>query len=273
MNRIPLMSCIAVSVLMLSACSTMQMGSTAASTEATGSAAGSTSQGANSALQHCASPLGTVEIYEHTNDPWYYTLTNQYHLPSVTPLIKLIVQQSNCFMIVTRGQGLAASMQERTLAQSGELRNNSNFHNGQLVAADYTMVPSVNISNRNAGGLGAIIGELSPVAGLFAAGVHAKDADTTLLLDDNRSAVQVAAATGSARNFDFSGFGALFGGFVGGGLGAYENTAQGKVIVAAFVNAYNNLVVAVRNYHAQHIQGGAGTGGKLNVQGQTPPPY
>jgi hypothetical protein len=80
----------------------------------------------------------------------------------------------------------------------------------------------------------------------------------------------VAAATGSARNFDFSGFGALFGGFVGGGVGAYENTAQGKVIVAAFVNAYNNLVIAVRNYRAQHIQGGPGTGGSLKVQGESP---
>ena len=267
MNRILPMSCIAVSVLLLSACSTMQMGSTAASTEATGSAAGATSQGANSALQHCAAPLGTVEIYEHTNDPWYYTLTHQYNLPSVTPLINLIVQQSNCFMVVTRGSGLNASMRERQLEQAGELRNNSNFHKGQLVAADYTIVPSVNISNRNAGGFGAIIGEISPIAGFLAAGVHAKDADTTLLMDDNRSGVQVAAATGSARNFDFSGFGALFGGFAGVGLGAYENTAQGKVVVAAFVNAYNNLVVAVRNYHAQHIQGGPGTGGELKVQG------
>ncbi len=258
----------------LGACSMMQMGSSGASTAATGSAAGASSQGANSSLQHCGRPLGTVEIYEHTNDPWYYTLTRQYNLPSVTPLIKLIVQQSNCFVVVDRGEGLNASMQERQLEASGELRQSSDFHKGQMVAADYTIVPSVNISNTNAGGLGGFLGEISPVAGFIAGNVHAKDASTSLIMDDNRSGVQMAAATGSARNFDFGGFGALFGGGMGAGLGAYRNTAQGKVVVAAFVDAYNNLVKSVRNYRAQYIKGGLGTGGKLKVQGQqsSPPP-
>ena len=42
---------------------------------------------------------------------------------------------------------------------------------------------------------------------------------------------------------------------------------EGKVIVAAFTDSYNNIVRAVRNYKAQEVQGGLGTGGGLGVQG------
>ncbi|MQM32197.1 MAG: peptidoglycan-binding protein, partial [Candidatus Accumulibacter phosphatis] len=38
-------------------------------------------------------------------------------------------------------------------------------------------------------------------------------------------------------------------------------------IVAAFTDSYNNLVRAVKNYQAQEVKGGLGTGGNLGVQG------
>lgn len=256
--------------LTISACATMQMGGD--NTVATGSAAGASSQNANTQLEHCASPLGTVALDEHTQDNWYYILTTQYQLPGTTPVLRLIIQQSNCFMVVDRGAGLNAAMQERQLQQAGELRQNSDYHKGQMVAADYTLVPSVTFSNNNAGGGAAALAGLIPgvgglVAGAAAGSMHSKSASTMLILDDNRSGVQVAAASGSAKNIDFGGFGALFGGTAAGGLGAYTNTAQGKVVVAAFVDSYNNLVKSVRNYKAQHIDGGPGTGGSLKVQG------
>lgn len=268
--KVSRLATIALLPLALSACATMQMGGD--NTVATGSAAGGSAQNANSQLVHCASPLGTVALDEHTQDNWYVILTSQYQLPGTTPVLRLIVQQSNCFMVVDRGAGLDAAMQERQLAQSGELRRGSNYHKGQMVSADYTIVPSVTFSNSNAGGGVAGLAGLIPgvgglLAGAAAGGVHAKSASTMLILDDNRSGVQVAAASGSAKNFDFGGFGAMFGGTAAGGLGAYTNTAQGKVVVAAFVDSYNNLVKSLRNYKAQHIDGGPGTGGKLHVQG------
>lgn len=91
-----------------------------------------------------------------------------------------------------------------------------------------------------------------------------------LTLVDNRSGVQVAAAEGSARNVDFGALGGVFGGAVGGVGGGYANTAEGKVIVAAFTDSYNNLVRAARNYQPQVIEGGPGTGGALGVQGSQP---
>ena len=42
---------------------------------------------------------------------------------------------------------------------------------------------------------------------------------------------------------------------------------EGKIIIAAFVDSYNQLVKAVRNYKAQTVKGGLGTGGTLGVQG------
>jgi hypothetical protein len=66
---------------------------------------------------------------------------------------------------------------------------------------------------------------------------------------------------------DFGAMGALFGGGAGGVGGGYANTAEGKVIVAAFTDSYNNMVRAVRNYKAQEVRGGLGTGGNLGVQG------
>jgi len=52
---------------------------------------------------------------------------------------------------------------------------------------------------------------------------------------------------------------------VGLGAGGYTNTAEGKVLVAAFTDSFNNMVRALRNYKAQEVKGGLGTGGSLKV--------
>ena len=55
-------------------------------------------------------------------------------------------------------------------------------------------------------------------------------------------------------------------------LGGYTNTAQGKVISAAFMDAFNQMVISLRNYKAQTVQGqGLGGGGRLGVDGAAPP--
>ena len=107
--------------------------------------------------------------------------------------------------------------------------------------------------------------------GAVAGGLKSNEASTTLILVDNRSSVQLAAAEGSAKNWDFNLAGGLLGSTAGGGLGGYTNTPEGKILTAAFMDSYNKLVRAVRNYRAQTVQGGLGTGGRLGVQGgQTP---
>ncbi len=242
-----------------------------ASTPATGAAGGSSSEGASSQLEHCNETLGTMAVVEDQTAPWYAGLA-QYKLGSTTPVLRMLIQQSNCFVVVERGRAMNNMMQERALDQSGELREGSSFGKGQIVAADYTMSPSINFSQKGTGGVGGAIGGLfGRVAGAVAGGVKSNEASTTLLLIDNRSGVQLAASEGSAKNFDFNLFGGMFGGGVGGGLGAYSNTPEGKILTAAFMDSYNKLVMAVRNYKAQTVKGGLGTGGRLGVQGgQTP---
>jgi hypothetical protein len=252
----------------MAGCSSMDTGNAGAKTEATGSAGGANSEGANSKLEHCDAPLGTIAVVEDTTKPWYGTLTGQYKLGSTTPVLKLLIQQSNCFVVVDRGRAMNNMMQERALSQSGELRADSNFGKGQLVSADYSLSPTITFSNNNAGGAGAVVGGLlGPIGAVVGGSLRSKEASTLLTLDDNRSGVQLAAAEGSAKNWDLAGMGGAFGGLAGGIAGGYTNTAEGKVIVAAFMDSYNGVVRAVRNYKPQSVAGGLGTGGNLAVQG------
>ncbi len=253
--------------LLLTGCmSSMNMGSSSAKTTATGSAGGANSQNANSQLQRCEQSLGTVTIYEDRDSDWYTVLTRDYRLTSTVPVIRLLAQQSNCFVIVERGKAFNQMMEERALMESGELRKNSNFKKGQMVAADYTITPSITFSSGNTGGVGAVVGALfGSLAGAVAGGFSTSDASTVLTLIENRSGVQLAAAEGSARNTDFAGLGGLFGGSAGGALGAYAKTPEGKVIVAAFTDSMNNLIDAVKNYKMQSVKGGLGAGGTMKV--------
>ena len=56
-----------------------------------------------------------------------------------------------------------------------------------------------------------------------------------------------------------------------GGAGGYSSTPEGKIIIAAFADSYNQLVTAVRSYKAQTVRGGLWTGGTLGVQGGSTP--
>ncbi|RUL78379.1 peptidoglycan-binding protein [Dyella choica] len=259
--------------LSLTGCADMQVGG--GKNPVGGSAGGATSTGAATTLEHCDHSLGTLAVEENTGDPWYAVLTGQYHLPSTVPLIRLMVQQSNCFVVVDRGQAMNSMMGERSLAASGELRTTSNMGRGQMVAADYVVTPSIQFSQNTGGGaaaLAGVAGGYGAIIGAVAGSMKTSEASTTMMLTDTRSGVQVAAAQGSAKNTDF-GAGGLFGRFGSGGaaMGAYSQTPEGKVIAAAFLDSYNQMVKSVRQYAPQHVAGGLGNGGSLAVDGASNP--
>ena len=231
-----------------------------------GAAGGASAENNNSQLEKCNETLGTLAIDEDTAAPWYMTL-QEYRLGSTVPVLRLMIQQSNCFVIVERGKAMNNMMREREFARGDESRSGSNFQKGQMVAADYTMSPSIQFSGKTGGGGGGLGGFGGGVLGLVAGSVSKNEASTTLLLIDNRSGVQISAAEGTAGNYDFGIFGAAFGGSLGGGGGGYAKTPQGKVITAAFADSFNQMVKALRNYKAQQVKGGLGTGGRLGVQG------
>jgi hypothetical protein len=200
-------------------------------------------------LEHCAAPMGAMAVVE-PQDAVLVALT-RYNLRSPVGLIRLMIQQSNCFIVVERGVGLSNMMQERALAGGGELRQNSNMGGGQMVPADFLLTPNVVFSENNAGGVGGAVGGLfgnkAAAVGAIAGGLKFKEAQTSMLVADARSGVQVAAAEGSTRKADLSAGGALFGGGAGGAIGGYGNTNEGKIIAAALMDNYNKVVTSVRN--------------------------
>ncbi|MDB5843128.1 MAG: peptidoglycan-binding domain 1 protein [Polaromonas sp.] len=265
---------------MLSGCVTtdMQMGNPAAKTVATGSAAGASSTNANSGLEKCQSPLGTVSLIENQSAGWYTILTNEYRLPPTANLLRLLIQQSNCFVVVERSAaGMNAINRERNLQQSGEMRAGSNFGKGQMVSSDYGLSPEIVFSQDNTGGMGVALGGLlgggaGRALATVGASTKTREASALLTMIDNRSGVQIAASEGSASKTDFGGFGALLGGSAAGGIGGYSNTPQGKVVAAAFMDAFNLMVISLRSYKAQSVSGqGLGGGGKLGVDGAAAP--
>ena len=232
-----------------------------------GSAGGESVQGESAQLEKCDAPLGTMAMFEDTAKPWWNRYRTDYpQLGSTLPVLRLMIQQSNCFVIVERGGAFEAIQKERELANSGELRESSNFGSGELVSADYTASPSVQFAGKTGGAGAALVGSLlGSVGSAVAGGLKRNEASTTLLLLDNRSGVQVSAATGSAKNFDFAAFGGILGGGFAG-AGGYSKTPEGKIVTAAFLDSYNQMVIALRSYRAQTVEGGLGTGGKLEVQ-------
>lgn len=235
-----------------------------------GSAGGATAEGNNGQLEKCTETLGTVGLDEDSQAPWYYELRRN-SLGSTLPVLRLMIQQSNCFVIVERGRSMNNMMRERQLESTGEMRQGSNFQKGQMVAADYTMQPSIQFSGRTGGAAAGLLTGRLGALGAVAGNVKRNEASTTLLLIDNRSGVQIAAAEGTAGNFDFGLFGGGFLTGLAGGGGGYSNTPQGKVIVAAFADSFNQMVKSLRSYKAQTVKGGLGTGGRLGVDGGSTP--
>lgn len=237
-----------------------------------GGAGGASASNNNAQLESCDETLGTLSVFEDTSLPWWSEYRRTYpKLGSTIPVIRLMIQQSNCFVIVERGRAMNAMNTERQLMQTGQLRAGSNIGGGQMVAADYTLSPSVLFAEKTQGGkaiAGALFGTLGSIVG---GGFSKNEAATSLLLIDNRSGVQVSSSTGSAANHDFSLFGGMFAGPAAGGAGGFSKTPEGKMLVTAFADSYNQMVVALRSYKAQEVEGGLGKGGRLTVGGADDP--
>jgi Curli production assembly/transport component CsgG len=204
----------------------------------------------DSGLEHCDKPMGALAVVEPQD--YVAQSLSHYGLQSPTGLIRMMVQQSNCFVVVERGTGMQNMMQERALQESGELRQGANMGGGQMVGADFVLTPAVVFSENNAGGIGGALGGLiggrsGNAIGAVAGGLKFKEAQTSMLVADARSGVQVAAAEGSSKKADLRLGVAAFGGGALGGLGGYANTNEGKVIAASLMDNYNNIVRSVRN--------------------------
>jgi curli biogenesis system outer membrane secretion channel CsgG len=214
-------------------------------------------------LPHCDRPLGTAAIREPEKQWW-----TELGLSSPESLLKLFAARSGCLRIVDRNGGLAMRNMEKDLAESGDLRRGSNIGKGQVASADFFIVPDIANSNSNSGGnaLGAVAGAFGSRLGGFGAlagSINTKksEAQALITLVDARTTEQLYVAEGVAKKTDIS-FGAGGGGGGWGGFGAaagggYSNTEIGKVITAAYFNAFVDLV--------GYMQRGAPTGAQASA--------
>jgi hypothetical protein len=216
-----------------------------------GAASGQQAVAATEQLERCAEPLGTVGFAEAVDDPY-------------VPIVQMLVQQSNCFIVVERGRAYNQIDLERKLKEAG-LTGQAGAANRKMLAADYTMVPTVTFAEPSGFGLSTGLGGLFGRRGNnvdTSAQVQALGASTTLRLIDNASGAQIVAAQGSAKNYNLGAGVGVLGGMLAG-VNAYASTPQGKIVAAAFLDAYNKLVQAARQYKPQQTRGGAGQGGRL----------
>ena len=198
------------------------------------------------AIERCDAPLGTISINEPEANA--VRALSGYNLGSPAGVLRILIQESNCFLVVERGSGLRQMQQERALARGGDLQQASNVGGGQMVAADFLLTPGVTFSDSNAGGVGGAVGGVvgRRLGGVAAGGVKFKEAQTSLMVADVRSGVQVAAAEGNAKKADF-GVGGLGIVGLGVGVGGYSSTDEGKMIAASFRDNYNAIVRSIRN--------------------------
>ena len=156
---------------------------------------------------------------------------------SPLPAMRLIAQQSGCFTPVAYTKAM-----ERA---------------GTATTAPYTLLVEIITSNENESGRGAGgaamgigslfgLGPVGMVVGAVAGSIQKSGAGVVLTLVSNKNGEQIASASGTATGTSFGLGGGLgvagFGGGAMGGLGGYENTDQGKVVIGAMIDAMNKLI-------------------------------
>lgn len=200
-------------------------------------------------LPICPKPIGTLALADPENieNRWWTSLG----LSSPEALIRVYVQQSKCFRLVNRSnRGMAAMAAERSLAAAGETRRGGTFGKGQMVEADFTLIPDIVTSNSNKGGLniGGLIGGFVPgIGGALLGGLNVKKRSANVIINvvNNKSSEEfVAEGQSKKSDLGFGGGGGIFtGGFLAaGGASGYDNTEMGQVIALAYLDAYTKLV-------------------------------
>lgn len=265
---LPFCYCLIVMTVTLCGCITTGTGSTAI----TGAAGGGASVDASGDLQRCAEPLGTLAVDDGGtlfSDESQSTRAYNDRVMSIEPLIRLAAQQSNCFVITSAGNIRTDNRLQRLTEiqrNSGEYRAGSKQHKGQRVAVDYFLEPSIVINNSSTGKVAGAVGSVfGSVVGAIGSMMEGKVSVVTLSLFDVRSSLQLSVSEGSSTATDFGAAMGALGGNAAGVLGGMTNTPEGKATVAAFLDAYNKMVISLRNYKAQNVKGGMGRGGRLKV--------
>ncbi len=201
---------------------------------------------ATNELPTCVKPLGTIAVSEPETKWW-----GGLGLGSPEALIRVYIQKSHCFRLVNRSQaGMAAMERERALNAGGEMRRGGTIGKGQMVEADFTVIPDIVTGNGNRGGLnvgGLLGGMIGGAAGGLIGGINVKKRSANVVLNvvNNKSSEEfVAEGQSKKTDLGWGGGGGIFGGggLAAGGASGYDNTEIGQVIALAYLDAYTKLI-------------------------------
>lgn len=264
-----------------------------------GAAGGGSAVGADASLQTCQAPVGTVRLQDAQagSDTGTTETASNETIQSVVVLLKqinsmapkdkpvaganvsidalrLLIQQSNCLVIVDRGASESAASDEKRRARSpgGEVRDGASMGGGQEVAADFVLRAQV-LDLGSTGSSGFSMTSWIPFKALGGAAGNQSvtQAKVQLVLSDVRGKTQLAVSQGegSGKNTGLatSVLGRFGAGLGGGKLSTESSTSPSTVVLQAYADAYNKLVPAMRGYKTQSVNGGLGAGGTLGLQG------
>lgn len=101
------------------------LGDASAKTAATGSAGGANAQNANRQLERCDKTLGTITIVEEANQPWLYQFTQEYHMQSTVPMLRMIIPFMDSYnQLVKAVSSYQAQSVQGGLGNGGTLKTN-----------------------------------------------------------------------------------------------------------------------------------------------------
>ena len=213
-------------------------------------------------LPRCTRAEGSLRIVEPDDGQ---ALWGSYGLPMPTRMLRSFVTQSSCFRVLDRSTGFAAAQAERELASGGHLQSSANMGGGQMLAADFILIPDIVGQNANAGGSNAgasgrgLLG-IGMLGGGGNRSTQLKTATVMLTLVDTRTSEVLATASGDAEMKDVKWNASLGGSAAGVGsasisAGAYENTEIGNVIRAAYQMAFHRMLFELEPMDlAAHVQ-------------------
>ena len=89
--------------LLLASCASLQKESSGPKSVVTGAQrGGGTTTKASTSFERCTESFGTLALLEEQDEDWYYVIIHEYRLPPASKLLRLMAQQSNCFVVVER---------------------------------------------------------------------------------------------------------------------------------------------------------------------------
>ena len=145
-------------------------------------------------------------------------------------------------------------LHERALNAGGEMRRGGDIGKGQMVEADFAVIPDIVTSNNTKDdmNIGGLLGALVPgIGGALLGGISLKKRSANVVPNvANNKLSEEFVTEGQSKKSDLgfgAGAGAGAGVFGGGVLGAggttdYDNSEMGQVIALAYLDACTKLV-------------------------------